>query len=55
MAVPDAPAPRFAVAGAVIESAPTVTVKVTMVSGSAPFGVLETRVLSSPPPMRGRR
>src|SRR6266496_2633221 len=34
MVVPGAPEPRFAVAGAVIVSAPLVTAKVTVVSGS---------------------
>src|ERR1700723_3901934 len=34
MVLPGAPEPRFAVAGAVIESAPLVTVKVTVVFGS---------------------
>ena len=39
--LPGAPEPRFAVAGALSESAPLVTVKVTVVSGSLPAGWVE--------------
>jgi hypothetical protein len=45
MVEPGAPAPRFALTGAVIESAPTVTVKVTVVSGSPGAG-LEARAFA---------
>src|ERR1700723_3121135 len=38
MVLPGAPEPRFAEAGAVIESAPLVTVKVTVVFGSPAAG-----------------
>jgi len=39
--VPGAPVPRSAETGALIDKAPVVTVKVTVVSGSAPAGVLD--------------
>src|SRR5690348_5370482 len=43
MVVPGAPLPRFALAGAVSDSAPVVTAKVTVVLGSLPGGVFEKK------------
>jgi hypothetical protein len=45
MVVPGAPEPRFALAGAVIVSAPLVTAKVTVVSGSPGPGALTAAML----------
>jgi hypothetical protein len=41
MVVPGAPVPRSALTGALIDRAPEVTVKVTVVSGSPPPGLFE--------------
>src|SRR5580693_739848 len=47
MVVPGAPAPRFAETGAVIDRAPVVTAKVTVVSGSLPDGVFDDQYESA--------
>jgi hypothetical protein len=48
MVLPGAPVPRSTVPGAVSDSAPTLTVKVTVVSGSAALGVDECASTAGP-------
>src|SRR5580693_5153632 len=47
MVAPGTPPPRFTAVGAVIDRAPTVTVKVTVVAGSPPDGVLDEEYASA--------